>query len=409
MYLYFDVNGNLREIIYNPVREGSYGVDKIFIYVEPQSNPIPEDGEFKLPSSFNSAKISFKALNTNQSLNGNDGTPLSMTKLSGDDSIQIPYDSKRDLKWFKYGYKYEVWSVTLPTEATAESGTVVATTYLYSDSVQLALNTFTFNVEESVGIVLGSTMSESQYSYLYNKIQNIRVDALSEVPFYQMTVTVVLDALTNINGRELTAYESNLETFGTAPNTYKGYKITYNDEILTETQAMNFMEFMTGSKFLPVYDYEKPKNSLFLLPNGAILKPQYDSTNGLVLYVIGDENGFLATKSAIENGTIVAKKAEQTGFTLNDFVQLDLSESNTLETGFYYVYYPAGAGVVVNFGMIYTGREEYPAYTSGMLTYAKYGDDEYCLQIDGMNSGRINVYKNGDVEPYGILLVKRVK
>lgn len=171
MYIYFDVNGNLREIIYNPVRKGSYNDDQIFIYVEPQSGGLIEEGVYKLPTAYPSGKISFANLDTGNSLNGNDGTPLPLTKLSGDNAIQIPYDSKRDLKYFKYGYKYEVWFITLPSTVTESDGVVVTTPYLYNETAQKALNTFTFNVEASIGIALGSTMSESQYSYLYNKIQ----------------------------------------------------------------------------------------------------------------------------------------------------------------------------------------------------------------------------------------------
>lgn len=172
MYIYFDVNGNLREIIYNPVRKGSYNDNEIFIYVESQSGGLEQDGIFKLPTAYTAAKISFDDLDTGNSLNGNDGTPLPMTKLSGDNAIQIPYDSKRDLKYFKYGHKYEVWSITLPDAVTNQSGVVVTTAYLYNTTAQKALNTFTFNVESSVGIALGSTMSESQYSYLYNRLQS---------------------------------------------------------------------------------------------------------------------------------------------------------------------------------------------------------------------------------------------
>lgn len=94
------------------------------------------------------------------------------------------------------------------------------------------------------------------------------------------SVAIVKDALTNINGRVLTAYEATTTTV----MSYLAIVITYDNEKLTEELASNYMEFMTGNKFLPTYNYEKPKNSYMMFPDGTIWKPQYDSANGLLLY-----------------------------------------------------------------------------------------------------------------------------
>ena len=46
------------------------------------------------------------------------------------------------------------------------------------------------------------------------------------------------------------------------------------------------MEYMTGARFLPVYNYEKPQNDIFVFADdgNSLWKPQWDSTNGLILY-----------------------------------------------------------------------------------------------------------------------------
>jgi len=107
-----------------------------------------------------------------------------------------------------------------------------------------------------------------------------------QIPGLQATTTVVADALTNLNGRRLTSYEATL-----TEDMYTFYTITKGNQILTEEQARDYMEYMTGSRFLPSYDYEKPQNSLFLFADNSMWKPQFDSTNGLRLYKLGETGG----------------------------------------------------------------------------------------------------------------------
>lgn len=92
----------------------------------------------------------------------------------------------------------------------------------------------------------------------------------------QATTTIIRDPLTNINGRTLSSYEATFEGYGYG---YDRYHITYGGQDLTEEQAKNYMEYMTGSRLLPVYNYEKPQNSLFIMADGSFWKPQW-STSG---------------------------------------------------------------------------------------------------------------------------------
>ena len=96
----------------------------------------------------------------------------------------------------------------------------------------------------------------------------------------QTNVSIIQAPLTNINGKTLSSYESTETTV----SGYPVYKITKSGSNLTEEQAATYMKYMCGSEYVPTYNYDYPRNTLFLLPNGQILKPQFDSTNGLLLY-----------------------------------------------------------------------------------------------------------------------------
>ena len=186
MYLYFDVNGNLKEIIQIPVRQGSKEVNTIYAFVSP-SQTVIEDGTYKKLSTYRNAKINFEALDSGVSLNPTEGSVL-MTAITK----QIPFDKNRDLKYFKYGYNYEFWSVELPSSVTAVSGEVLASIFLFETTPDFPLNRFSFNVEASVGVKLDSTMTESQYSYLYNLLNTYLNSLDNYVPYVNATGDVNL-------------------------------------------------------------------------------------------------------------------------------------------------------------------------------------------------------------------------
>lgn len=196
MYLYFDINGNLLEIVQASVREGSVKANKIYVFVCPSVDTVT-DGIHILPTAYTSAKVNFASLD-GTNLNGNGGSSLAMTKLSGSNAVQIPYDKKRDLKFFKYGEKYEMWYIELPASVTATSGVVSASVFLYNVSTQLALNVINFNIESSVVVTPDSTITQSQYSYLYNLISNFNISTF--VPYTGATNNVNIGTSYNFIG-----------------------------------------------------------------------------------------------------------------------------------------------------------------------------------------------------------------
>ena len=105
----------------------------------------------------------------------------------------------------------------------------------------------------------------------------------NEVSKNQAHSIVVYDATHNISGKNLSAYTAVETTLG-------GYPViiikTSSSATLTEEQARSYMAAQTGSTFLPVYDYDRPTYTYFIFANGKLYKPQYDTTNGLVLYYL---------------------------------------------------------------------------------------------------------------------------
>lgn len=91
---------------------------------------------------------------------------------------------------------------------------------------------------------------------------------IHDIPQNQMTVTLVKDAVTNINNYPSASLNNYSAVYNT--DTYPYYDILYQGNTCTEEQAQNYMEYMTGSRFLPVYDYDKPKNSLFVMADKSI-------------------------------------------------------------------------------------------------------------------------------------------
>ena len=105
------------------------------------------------------------------------------------------------------------------------------------------------------------------------------------IPSNQATATVVVNPLTNLNDRVLSAYESEL-----IQDTYPYYHITKGGKELTLDQAADYMEYMTGSRFVPQFNYEKPQNSIWITAEGEFLKPQW-GINGMCLYLLPNPFG----------------------------------------------------------------------------------------------------------------------
>ena len=157
MYIYFDRNGVLREIINTKVTAVGSANQYIYAYYEGQAATPSGVIRFRLP----------------------DGTlmPGAAPAAGTVESGEIPYDKNRDLKYFEYGktYKFLKWSIDV---ATIVNGSVAATiTYTDNDVMEM----FTFEVTNSV-VDLAQTMSMSDYQYLLRLFMNKEVFAVNDLP-----------------------------------------------------------------------------------------------------------------------------------------------------------------------------------------------------------------------------------
>ena len=164
--------------------------------------------------------------------------------------------------------------------------------------------------------------------YFPRKSGTLLVDA--NVPNNQAHSIVVYDALHNISGKTLSAYSAVETTLG-------GYSViiikTGSSATLTEEQARSYMAAQTGSTFLPVYDYDHPTYSYLIFADGSLYKPQYDSTNGLVLYYMNKIafDGDVSVSQTVLPGTATRPATTTTSITVNG-VTTDIKSYTTIDT-----------------------------------------------------------------------------
>lgn len=152
-YIYFDINGRLREYVTTPKRKGSENVDTLCVYWE------GNDGTVVLPSQ---CFIEYG----HESIHAG---PLTANKIS---RTIIPFERERDLKFFQYGKTYQFMCFDLPTAVSSTSGFWHSSVSIHdrlSNNVVQVLGDITFEVEES-SIVPSGNLDLSQYNYILDKV-----------------------------------------------------------------------------------------------------------------------------------------------------------------------------------------------------------------------------------------------
>ena len=151
MYLYFDKNGILKEIINDEaLRQGSSGVNKVYAFFE--GDRIINGVYFNI-------------------LRNGDLTPIrhAYTSLS---VSQVPYDSTRTLKYFKYFVNYNFYTYTLDSTDLAIEGLLKMTVQAYdSYGAVFALGLVLLTVEDSA-VAITSEITISEYQDLLNAVAN---------------------------------------------------------------------------------------------------------------------------------------------------------------------------------------------------------------------------------------------
>lgn len=157
-YIYFDVDGRLREYVTTPKRKGSENVDTLFVYWE------GNDGTTLMPSQcfieYGHEKVH--------------AGPLVADAIS---KTIIPFSRERDLRFFQYGKTYQFMCFNLPTAVSSTSGFWHSSVSIHdrlSNNVVQVLGDITFEMEES-SIVPSGNLDLSQYNYLLDAIRENRV------------------------------------------------------------------------------------------------------------------------------------------------------------------------------------------------------------------------------------------
>lgn len=156
MYLYFDKQGILKEFINDEsIRQNSAEVNTIYAYFESEvvtsnvSNFVAVDGVLQVGSS-------------TQALTG-------FTLATG----TIPYDSNRDLKYFRDGVTYRFYKYTLTAENLQAAGlalvTITAWTELSPTPTYAAQGMVTFQIQNSV-VMQNTPLSQTDLTYLLGVI-----------------------------------------------------------------------------------------------------------------------------------------------------------------------------------------------------------------------------------------------
>ena len=145
MYIYFDRNGTIKEVINDEsIRKGSNDYNKIYCYLE--GNPDIDDIWYlqKNPDGTITNEVSF---------------------IDNIVSKTIPYDSKRDMKYFQDFEEYKFYVFTLSSSYLSQNGLVVATIRVAENNTLWALGELTFNVQANI-VNSDNDITQSQYDYL---------------------------------------------------------------------------------------------------------------------------------------------------------------------------------------------------------------------------------------------------
>ena len=143
MYIYFDRNGKLKEIINDtPLRVGNDNVNKVFCYFE---DLTPDSATMEILRNGDTEKYS---------------------RIATKETFTIPYEEERDLKYFEAEKSYKGFSYTLDTTDLAVNGLLQLTCLTFNANEEvLASGMILLNVENT-SVATTTNITESEFEYL---------------------------------------------------------------------------------------------------------------------------------------------------------------------------------------------------------------------------------------------------
>lgn len=263
MYLYFDNNGILKEIVDDvATRKGNDEVNKIYIYVDGLT-----------------PKTEWITYQTSDDVKSNE------TLIETTITKTIPYDRNRDLKYFKNFQEYLFYVATIPSSVLTVSGLTKANVRVaLQDDSLMTLGLIIFTIEDSV-VLQDSFITESQYQYLLNIISN----------FEELNNTGVIGISTQIvNGANspydqgrivLSTYNDNFTVAtvvknSTGQNIYNVLDMTFVKQVPFDNTNPNLEGLeINGKKYKVAYNTSQLNNDAGFITNAVSnLINYYDKT-----------------------------------------------------------------------------------------------------------------------------------
>lgn len=263
MYLYFDNNGILKEIVDDvATRKGNNEVNRLYIYVD----GITPKTEW----------ITYQT---------SDGVQSNETLIETTITKTIPYDRNRDLKYFKNFQEYLFYVATIPSSVLAVSGLTKASVRvaLIDDSL-MTLGLIIFTIEDSV-VLQDSFITESQYQYLLNIISNF--EELNNTGVIGISTQIVNGAVAPYDqGRiVLSTYNENFTVAtvvknSTGQNVYSVLDMTFVKQVPYNNSNPNLEGLeINGKKYKVAYNTSQLNNDAGFITNAVSnLVNYYDKT-----------------------------------------------------------------------------------------------------------------------------------
>ena len=263
MYLYFDNNGILKEIVDDvATRKGNNEVNRLYIYVD----GITPKTEW----------ITYQT---------SDGEQSNETLIETTITKTIPYDRNRDLKYFKNFQEYLFYVATIPSNVLAVSGLTKASVRVaLQDDSLMTLGLIIFTIEDSV-VLQDSFITESQYQYLLNIISNF--EELNNTGVIGISTQIVNGAVAPYDqGRiVLSTYNDNFTVAtvvksSTGQNVYNVLDMTFVKQVPYSASNPNLEGLeINGKKYKVAYNTSQLNNDANFITNAVSnLINYYDKT-----------------------------------------------------------------------------------------------------------------------------------
>lgn len=271
IYAYFDSFGSLKERISQPIRTNATA--RIYAYCE----------SYETAESFTAATIRF-VLKTAQGTQWIESFPTSGQGLQ---LIPTNYTANKDLRWFDPTKQYYFVWFDIPQEVIQIPATWRAVvTYRHAISASQTdsdpMSVLTFEVEgDPLTVDVTDSITLDQYNYLLSQIPTEG----GETEYDQSATVTIRNFKQNSNGSTFTPDIDEVEMSD------DDIQLVYHGTVtrLSKEDAISYMEFMTGSEYLPelIGGGGNHKWSYFLdTSNGWVYRPHWDDDFGLTLFKI---------------------------------------------------------------------------------------------------------------------------